>query len=173
MVQDCFPVGRHKKLGLISGCSESLKFLKENNAFEIIIIKKLVVTTHFSKIIKLQFGKYAIHWHVQSSPFIADTLGTARIRNSGNLFQSTSVIYINRGFSCCPYYLGVRDSEVSARRELTRFVAFWNYRCLVISEKCMATPNSLFGFKYPLLRCAFPAYLQTAQKYLCCRSHRA
>ena len=42
----------------------------------------------------------------------------ARVRNSGN-FSQTSVIYFCRGFSCCPYYQGVRNSEVSARRELT------------------------------------------------------
>ena len=42
----------------------------------------------------------------------------ARVRNSGN-FSQTSVIYFCWGFSCCPYYQGVRNSEVSARRELT------------------------------------------------------
>ena len=34
-------------------------------------------------------------------------------------FSQTSVIYFCRGFSCCPYYRGVRYSGVSVRRELT------------------------------------------------------
>ena len=33
---------------------------------------------------------------------------------------------------------------------------------LIISEKCLVTPNFLFGFRKPLLRSAF-----TAQKYCC------
>ena len=33
--------------------------------------------------------------------------------NSGNLFQSNALLFI-----CCPYYRGVRNSKVSARREL-------------------------------------------------------
>ena len=37
----------------------------------------------------------------------------------GSYFSQMSVIYFCRGFSCCPYYRGVRNSEVSARRELT------------------------------------------------------
>ena len=37
----------------------------------------------------------------------------------GIYFSQTSVIYFCRGFSCCPYYRGVRDSEVSSRRDLT------------------------------------------------------
>ena len=51
----------------------------------------------------------------------------ARVCNSGNLFQSKSVIYFCRGFSCCPYYRGVRRSDVSARRELTVFPYILNY----------------------------------------------
>ena len=43
---------------------------------------------------------------------------TARVRNSGNIFQS---MYFWRGFSCCPYQRGVHNSEVSAMRELTVF----------------------------------------------------
>ena len=42
----------------------------------------------------------------------------ARVRNSGNLFQS-NVCNVCLGFSCCTYYRGVRDSNVSARQELT------------------------------------------------------
>ena len=34
-------------------------------------------------------------------------------------FSQTSVICFCWGFSCCPYYRGVRYSGVSARRELT------------------------------------------------------
>ena len=34
-------------------------------------------------------------------------------------FSQTSVISVCWGFSCCPYYRGVRYSGVSARRELT------------------------------------------------------
>ena len=37
------------------------------------------------------------------------------------------------------------------------FTAFLNYCCLIISEKCMVTPNFLSGFQYPLLKYAFPA----------------
>ena len=42
----------------------------------------------------------------------------AKVRNSENLFQM-SVIKFCLGFSCCPYYRDVCNSEVSARRELT------------------------------------------------------
>ena len=37
----------------------------------------------------------------------------------GIFFSQTSEIYFCRGFSYCPYYRGVRNREVSARRELT------------------------------------------------------
>ena len=37
----------------------------------------------------------------------------------GVYFSQTSLIYFWRGFSCCPYYRGVRYSGESARRELT------------------------------------------------------
>ena len=37
----------------------------------------------------------------------------------GVYFSQTSVIWFFLGFSCCPFYRGVRYSEVSARRELT------------------------------------------------------
>ena len=44
----------------------------------------------------------------------------ARVRRiAGIYFSRTSVPYFCRGFSCCPYYRGVRNSEMSARRELT------------------------------------------------------
>ena len=44
----------------------------------------------------------------------------ARVRNSGNLFQSNVCNLFFPGiYSCCPFYWGVRYSEVSARRELT------------------------------------------------------
>ena len=42
---------------------------------------------------------------------------------AGIYFSQTSVIYFCRGFSCCPYYQGVRNSEVSARRELTAILS--------------------------------------------------
>ena len=44
-------------------------------------------------------------------------------------FSQTSVIYFCRGFSCCPYYRGVRNSEVSARRELAELevrIGLWH-----------------------------------------------
>ena len=37
------------------------------------------------------------------------------------VFSQTSVICFCRWFSCCPFYRGVRYSEVSERRELTVF----------------------------------------------------
>ena len=40
----------------------------------------------------------------------------------GIYFRQMSVIYFCRGFSCCPYYRGVRNSEMSATRELTVIV---------------------------------------------------
>ena len=40
----------------------------------------------------------------------------------GIYFSQTSVIYFCRGFSCCPYYRGARNSEMSATRELTVIV---------------------------------------------------
>ena len=41
------------------------------------------------------------------------------VHNSGNLFQSIVCNLFCRGFSCFPYYRGVRNSKVSVRRELT------------------------------------------------------
>ena len=47
----------------------------------------------------------------------------ARVRNSGNLFQSNQyVIYFCQGFSCCPHYRGVGNSEVSAIQHLISVV---------------------------------------------------
>ena len=43
----------------------------------------------------------------------------ARARNSGKLFQSNACNSFFLGISYCPYYQGVRNSEVSASRELT------------------------------------------------------
>ena len=37
----------------------------------------------------------------------------------GVYFSQMSVTYFCQGFSCCPYYPGVRYGGVSARRELT------------------------------------------------------
>ena len=58
--------------------------------------------------------------------FIPDTVGTSskcphyRVSvTAGVDFSQTSVICFCWGFSCCPYYRGVRYSGVSARRELT------------------------------------------------------
>ena len=42
-----------------------------------------------------------------------------RVDCSGNLFHSNVSNVFMRGFSCCPYYRSVRNSEMSARRELT------------------------------------------------------
>ena len=50
---------------------------------------------------------------IQSTPFIADTIGTEFIS------VKLSVIYFCQGLSCCPYYRGVHNSQVFARRELT------------------------------------------------------
>jgi len=33
---------------------------------------------------------------------------------------------------------------------------FWNYGCLIISEKCVVTHIFLFSFQQPLLRSTFP-----------------
>ena len=41
---------------------------------------------------------------------------------AGIYFSQSSVLYFCRVFSCCPYNQGVRNSEVSARRELTVFI---------------------------------------------------
>ena len=51
----------------------------------------------------------------------------------GVYFSQTSLIYFWRGFSCCPYYRGVRYSWVSAGRELTvltkiLFESLWLWR---------------------------------------------
>ena len=69
--------------------------------------------------------------YIQSTLFIADTVGTSsqcpHQRESviaGVYFNQTSVICFFLGFSCCPFYRGVRYSEVSARRELTVFAFF-------------------------------------------------
>ena len=37
------------------------------------------------------------------------------------------------------------------------FGAFKRYYCLIIYEKCVVTPNFLFGFQEALLRSVFPA----------------
>ena len=50
---------------------------------------------------------------MQSTPFIADTVGTSRV-----YFSQMSVIYFCQGFSCSLYYRGVLYSEVSAGQEL-------------------------------------------------------
>ena len=44
-------------------------------------------------------------------------------------------IYFCLGFSCCPYYRGVRYSEVSARRELTVFSVIFSPTCNSKTEK--------------------------------------
>ena len=74
----------------------------------------------------LAAGREKDYYYVQSTPFIADTVGTSRWcphqRESviaGVYFSQTSATCFCRGFSCCPYYRGVRYSGVSARRELT------------------------------------------------------
>ena len=73
-------------------------------------------------------GKHPIVKHgTSSTPFIADTLGTANfsVFNSGGmqiagiLFQSNVCYLFLPGSSCCPYYRAVRNSKVSERRELT------------------------------------------------------
>ena len=44
----------------------------------------------------------------------------ARVRDSENLFQSNVCdLFFAGDFNCCPYYRGVRNSEVFAWRELT------------------------------------------------------
>ena len=43
----------------------------------------------------------------------------ARVRNRESLFQSILCNFFYRAFSCCPYYRGVHNSGVSARRKLT------------------------------------------------------
>ena len=62
----------------------------------------------------------------QSTPFITDTAETLsqcpHQRESvivGIYFSQTFVLWFFLGFSCCPFYRGVRYSEVSAKRELT------------------------------------------------------
>ena len=45
---------------------------------------------------------------------------------AGIYFSQTSVIYFCWGLSCCPYYRGVCNSEVSARRELTVYTCTSN-----------------------------------------------
>ena len=48
---------------------------------------------------------------------------------AGVYFSPTSVISFYRGFSCCPYYRGVRYGGVSARRELTELRKNCNQYC--------------------------------------------
>ena len=45
----------------------------------------------------------------------------ARVRNSGSLFRSFLYVFC-RGDGSCPHSWGVRNSEVSARREATVYV---------------------------------------------------
>ena len=63
---------------------------------------------------------------LQSTSFIADTVGTSSqcpLQRESIIariyFSHTSVICFFLGFSCCPFYRGVRYSQVPARRELT------------------------------------------------------
>ena len=50
---------------------------------------------------------------------------TARVRNSGSLFQSFLYAF-RRGAGSCPHQQAVRNSEVSARPESTGYVIAWN-----------------------------------------------
>ena len=48
------------------------------------------------------------------------------------------------------------------------FFPNWSF---IISEKCMVTPNFIFGYQEHLLSSAFSAQFETAQKYPCSRHH--
>ena len=48
-----------------------------------------------------------------------------RVHSHRNFIQSNVCNLSLRGFSCCPYYWGVRNSKVSARRELTVYYCMY------------------------------------------------
>ena len=60
-----------------------------------------------------------LYYEIQSTPFIADTVGTSsscpHYRESvigGVYFCEISVIYFCLGFNFCPYYRGIRKARV-------------------------------------------------------------
>ena len=57
--------------------------------------------------------------HNKLAHFIADTPGPRESVIARIYFSQTSAIYFCWRFSCCPYYRGIRKSEVSAWREFT------------------------------------------------------
>ena len=72
------------------------------------------------------FNLGGLYCEIQSTLFIADTVGTSsscpHYRESvigGVYLCQISVIYLCLGCNFCPYYRGVRYSRVSARQELT------------------------------------------------------
>ena len=66
------------------------------------------------------FWERSVPRKLTSTPVIADTLGVRfSVRNSGSLFQSFSFYVFRRGTGSCPHQWGVRNSEVSTRRDST------------------------------------------------------
>ena len=84
----------------------------------------------------------------------------ARVRNSESLFQSILCNFFYRGFSCCPYYRGVHNSGVSARRKLTVTAdgVVWNCTMGLLSllSLAIAWPRRTLG------QISFPKQTHTA-----------
>ena len=79
-----------------------------------------------------------------------DTLGNAKLESvtAGIYYSQAFIIYFCRGFSCCPYYRGVRYSKVSARRELPVYVYhFSNHYKTNCILKIFHSASILAGFQ--------------------------
>ena len=84
----------------------------------------------------------------------------ARVRNSESLFQSILCNFFYRRFTCCPYYRGVHNSGVSARRQLTVTAdgVVWNCTMGLLSllSLAIAWPHRSLG------QISFPKQTHTA-----------
>ena len=71
------------------------------------------------KLLEFQYTINSLYCGHHRDRELVSLIASVRPAIAGIYFSQTSVIYFCRGFSCCPYYRGVRNSEVSARQELT------------------------------------------------------
>ena len=89
----------------------------------------------------------------QDPPFqtLVMTMGKEHI-----LARVTGIQQVNRGQPrIFQRYLSNYDSKKAVKYRTMYGIFFPNLNS-IISEKCVVTPNFLFGFQQPLLRSAFP-----------------
>ena len=78
-----------------------------------------------------------------------------RVRKSGSLFQSNVCNLFFPGINCCPFYRGVRYSEVSARRELTVPTKIMLIALTIVFLFFFVINISGMQVKFALVRCNF------------------